>query len=88
MKWNTYAGGCFAASDKNSYDAVCSIGRYSIQPISSEHDVEHHLGYRVHFLNELGKLAGGLWQELADLVDLNKARRLCKDHYEASKNLS
>lgn len=83
--WHTYAGGTSAASDKNGYDAYATIGRYSIQPISSKHDVEQHLGYRVHFLNEKGKLAGGLWQPIHMLTTLPHARTLCQEHMVANK---
>ena len=82
--WHTFAGGTSAASDTNSYSAYATIGRYLINPISHKHNVEHHLGYRVWFLNELGRLDGGLWQAIHNLTDLLSARRLCQAHMEAN----
>lgn len=81
--WLMFAGGCFAASDKHSYQVVTEIGRYDISPISADDNVEHHLGYVVHFLNDLGKQPGGLWQSLSTpLVPLREARSLCQQHLE------
>jgi len=77
--WDTYAGGTFAASDRNSYQTRTTIGDYSIQPISSENNCERHIGYRVYFINRLGKLNGGLWQNLG-LTTLPKARIRCHNH--------
>jgi hypothetical protein len=87
--WNVYAGGTFAASDRNSYDVVTPLGKYTIQPVSHKYNVEKHIGYVVYFLNEKGKLPGGLWQPLKGdilrpgLATLPEARRLCQQHAES-----
>lgn len=81
--WNVFAGGTCAASDRNSYSVETPNGKYMIQPVSSEYDVERHLGYKVWFINSKGRRAGGLWQELSDtLVSLPLARHLCHEHNE------
>lgn len=62
-KWNMYAGGTAAAEGKHSYDVRGDFGLYSVDPISTSSG--RHLGYRVKFANEKGKLSGrGLWSEL------------------------
>jgi len=80
--WNVYAGGTCAASDRHSYDVQTTIGDYNIWPISAKNNCEHHIGYRVYFLNVKGHLTGGLWQTLANLTTLPEARRLCRNHLE------
>jgi hypothetical protein len=83
--WHIYAGGTCARDDKYGYDAFTTIGRYTIQPISSENNVNRHIGYIARFLNEKGKLTGGLWQDLhARPTTLPNARRLCRNHAEAN----
>ena len=80
--WNTYAGGTSAASDRYSYDVQTEIGDYKIWPISAANNCERHIGYRVWFCNVKGHLQGGLWQLIANLTTLPKARRLCREHLE------
>lgn len=79
--WDTYAGGTAAASDRYAYQSRSTIGNYSVQPNSSKHNVNRHIGYRVHFLNVFGKLSGGLWHDLG-MVTLPEARRRCQKHME------
>lgn len=84
--WHCFAGGCFAAADKNAWQAKTTIGDYSIQPISSNTNCERHIGYQVHFLNVLGKCGSGLWQPLKQgLCNLREARRLCQTHLVENK---
>jgi hypothetical protein len=79
--WHTAAGGTTARDDKYSYSAFTTIGRYMLQPVSSEYNVNRHLGYIVTFLNEKGKLEGGLWQRLYKRpMTLPNARKLCDNH--------
>jgi len=78
--WHVSAGGTFAASNKNGYSAYTTIGRYMISPMSSPNNVERHIGYNVQFINEKGKLPGGLWQQVTSRVDLRTARQSCTDH--------
>lgn len=81
--WHTFGGGTCAASYKNSHKAITTIGDYSISPVSSQHNTEIHCGYQVTFHNVLGKLSGGLNQNLTNcLVNLQTARRLCSEHCE------
>lgn len=77
--WDTYAGGTAAAANRNSYQCRATIGNYSVQPISSKHNVNRHIGYRVYFVNVLGKLSCGLWHDLG-MVTLPEARRRCQKH--------
>lgn len=86
--WATYAGGCFAASGSNSYDVRTSIGSYKINPVSSKTNVERHLGYMVWFVNDLGKVNGGLWQQLRlvnigqGVYNLRESRAICQKHLD------
>lgn len=91
--WNTYAGGTFAAPDRHAYDSKTTIGTYSIQPIGHRHNSNRHMGYRVHFINDKGKITApgtGLWNILKGtelqpgLCTLPEARRLCQQHLEAN----
>lgn len=81
--WHTFAGGTFAAIGKHSYQAITTIGDYQIDPISSQTNSNCHVGYRVHFVNKLGKISGGgLWNQLHYLTTLPKARKSCQEHME------
>ncbi len=82
--WHCYAGGTSAADDRNGYDAYTTIGRYMIQPVSSKHNVQRHIGYSVMFCNEKGAMTGGLYQPLNDgkITTLPHARRVCRQHAE------
>lgn len=80
--WHVAAGGTYAAPDKNSYTAITDIGEYRISPISAVANSNKHIGYRVHFVNVLGKLPGGLWNQLHQLTDLPNARSICQMHME------
>ncbi len=80
--WHVAAGGTYAAPDKYSYTAVTDIGEYRISPVSSVGNSDRHIGYRVHFVNVLGKLPGGLWNQLHHLTDLRTARNSCQMHME------
>ena len=82
LTWTTYVGGCFAASNKHSRMAISDVGSYSIQPISSESNVEMHLGYVVTFFNVHGKLGRSLCHRLTNYpVPLREALKLCLAHY-------
>jgi len=79
FKWNTYAGGTFAAPDKHGYSARTNLGTYDIQPVSFSSG--KHRGYRLHFINDKGKLAGGLYQEIGMFRSPNAAKSASIKHY-------
>jgi hypothetical protein len=88
LEWTTYAGGVFAADDRYSYTADTGAGKYMINPVSHKDDCSKHIGYRVWFVDVRGKTALGLYQPLAKhLVNLPKARRLCRGHYQGRTTL-
>lgn len=82
--WHTFAGGTCAASDRHSFQAITSIGQYCVDPVSSRHNVECHIGYSVRFATNgaVPGLQNGLWRSLSpSLVTLPEARRLCQAHH-------
>ena len=81
MKWETYAGGVFAAEGKHSYVARTSKGAYLVSPVSSKHNVNRHIGYVVDFVNTTGGFGRGLYQQLGSLCTLREARQRCKTHH-------
>ena len=82
--WHIIAGGTFAASDRNSFQVFTTLGEYRINPISSRHNSEKHLGYVVYFVNCKGALLGGLWQSLGNgkVFNLRESRKICQTHFE------
>lgn len=77
LKWHTYAGG--VTSDKHGYSTTRYIfGYYDIHPVSSRSG--RHIGYRLYFVNDKGKLPGGLWQDLGMFNSPNSAKGAAKRH--------
>lgn len=82
--WHTFAGGIFAASNRNSFQAFSTLGDYQVNPISSRHNSEKHLGYIVYFVNCKGTLPGRLYHSLGNgkVFNLRESRKLCQKHLE------
>lgn len=73
FKWDCFAGGTFAASDKNSWQCrMIGFGTFHIDPVSSPHNVEQHRGYSVRFTSQCGRKdiqQTGLWGTLVRQAD-------------------
>ena len=80
MKWSMFAGGTGAASGKHGYAAVGSFGEYMIQPVSTQYG--RHKGYQEYFINNKGKLPGGLYQSLGLFRSPNEAKGAAIRHYQ------
>lgn len=78
--WHVHGGGIATADDRSGYDAYTTIGRYMIQPVSSPHNCQRHIGYNVMFCNEKGALNCLLYTTIKKLTTLPEARRLCQKH--------
>jgi hypothetical protein len=81
LKWpHETAGGTFAAEGKRGYSTErMPVGYYDIQPVSWPNG--RHRGYQLHFVNDRGALAGGLWQTLGLHSSPNKAKGRAQEHY-------
>lgn len=80
LKWSTFAGGTAAAPGKHGHSAHPPQGTYQIQPISNRWG--RHKGYLLHFINDKGRLPGGLWQELGMFASPNLAKGAANRHYQ------
>lgn len=81
LKWpHTTAGGTGAAEGKRGYSTErMAVGYYDIAPVTFPNG--RHRGYQLHFVNDKGALAGGLWQTLGLHSSPNKAKAKAAEHY-------
>ena len=86
LRWpHTVAGGTGAAEGKHGYETErLPVGYYRIAPFSWPNG--RHRGYVLHFVNDRGALAGGLWQELGTHSSPNKAKGRALEHYRQLLN--
>ena len=81
LKWHTYAGGTSAAEGKKGYSTGrTEYGHYDITPLASRYGM--HMGYRLYFVNDKGRLGGGLWQQIGSLYrSPNEAKVSANSHF-------
>jgi hypothetical protein len=73
--WNMYAGGTGAREGQHSFDVVLPFGRYMIDPRGYP-----NRGYHLYFVNDKGKIGGGLYHDLGTFSGLIQARNAAAKH--------